>query len=77
MSRSRKKQPAGGMAEAASDRPGKRRANRATRQAIRIALAADPARELLPDTRELCNAATFPKDGKTWYGSGYPQLLRK
>jgi len=77
MSHSRKKHPAGGMARSDSDKPGKRRANRATRRAIRVALAGDPARELLPDAREICNAATFPKDGKTWYRSGDPRLMRK
>jgi hypothetical protein len=77
MSRSRKKHPAGGISTAPSDKDGKQRANRAVRRAVKVALVTDPARELLPESRAVANAANFPKDGKAWYGETDPRFLRK
>jgi hypothetical protein len=77
MSRSRKKHLAGGITTAVSDKPGKVRANRVERHAVRIAIAADPEREVIPAKREVTNPYAFPKDGKTWYRRDDKALGRK
>jgi hypothetical protein len=77
MSRSRKKNPAGGITTARSDKVAKQRANRVARHAARIAIAADPECEAMPDRRAVTNPYKFPKDGKAWYGPGDARLVRK
>jgi hypothetical protein len=75
MSRSRRSSPAGGMTSAPSDKPGKVIGHRGERRAVRIALQRGD--ESLPARGSLDNPASYPKDGKAWYGTGRPRLLRK
>lgn len=78
MSRSRRKSPAGGIAVARSDKPGKQQASRALRVAERAALTAGGE---IPDRRSVSNPYTWPKDGKRWFGARLaaeaPSIVRK
>lgn len=84
MSRSYRKNPAGGNTKAESDRAGKRLANRRYRakvhQRLRV-LAEDEVDALvLPRLREVSNFWDFPKDGHSYYGAHHeksPVWLRK
>jgi hypothetical protein len=75
MTRSRKKNPAGGITMSASDMPGKVQGHRKTRRAVRSALAS--SRDELPDRKKTENPYSYPKDGKRWYGKRDPAARRK
>ena len=71
MSRSRKKTIAGGITTAASDKIGKRQANRALRRRVNMQLSKideDNAEDIVFYVlREASNIYNFPKDGKVYY----------
>jgi len=75
MSRSRKYTPIGAITTATSEKRDKQLANRRLRAALRsaVALGAD----VLPEMRDVSDPWTFDKDGKTWRGATFPELLRK
>jgi hypothetical protein len=75
MARSRKKNPAGGITVAASDKADKVLAHRRTRRAGASALRAGA--DVAPDPRQTENPYSYAKDGKRWFGAGKPELLRK
>ena len=75
MTRSRKKNPAGGVTTAESDKVDKAAAHRRTRHAADHALRAGA--EDAPDRKQTENPWSYAKDGKRWYGEGKPALLRK
>ena len=78
MSRSRKKNPAGGFAGVATDHPWKKAAARVLRRAVRQHLKATLACDRFAGKRwDLVNPCTSAKDGKCWYGHGDQRLLRK
>lgn len=78
MSRSYKKNPAGGITTARTDRPGKKATHAKYRTAVRCALAsgAEP-----PAEDAVSGPWDWPKDGKSWFGHDtareQPKLLRK
>ena len=78
MSRSRKKRSIGGMAAARSEKHDKRLANRKARRHVRVAMATDSNREVLPHLREISNVWAMAKDGKHYFDpSLYPKEMRK
>jgi hypothetical protein len=83
MSRSRRKTPITGMSMSESEKDDKQRAHRRTRHAIKrsvqSAIRADgyEERPLTKLEHPRSGQATFAKDGKQWFGSRYPKLLRK
>jgi hypothetical protein len=78
MSRSRKKTPIGGITTARSEKHEKRLANRKARRHVRLALAADSDRDVLPHLREISDVWTIAKDGKHYFGPHrYPKEMRK
>jgi hypothetical protein len=78
MSRSRKKNPAGGIAKARSEKRFKSHTSRVTRRRnkIRIREGQEPL-----EVHELVNQFAGPKDGHTWFGweivKKFPDLVRK
>jgi len=82
MSRSRRKNPAGGATYAHTEKYSKRHANRALRVAARLAILADREPPLM---REISDVWAWPKDGKVWWGSrrhrfaagDFERLMRK
>ncbi len=77
MSRSRRRNPAGGITTAVSDKPGKILSHRAGRRAVRQALGQAGDGDALPHPKQYGSPWCMPKDGKTWYGHGDDSLLRK
>lgn len=78
MSGSRKRTPIGGIAVGRSEKYEKRLANRKARRRVRVALATDSDRELLPHLREVSNVWTMAKDGKHHFDPyQYPKEMRK
>jgi len=78
MSSSRKKTPIGGTTTARSEKQEKRLAIRKARRHVRVALAADSARDVLPHLREISNVWTMAKDGKHYFDPHrYPKEMRK
>jgi hypothetical protein len=78
MSRSRKKTPCGSFwHRARSDKPGKQDANRRLRRRVRQVLAVDPDPDVLPALREVSDVWSMPKDGKHYFGTTWPKMLRK
>jgi len=79
MSRSRKKNPAGGIAKARSDKWHKSHTSRVTRHRNKLRIRAE--KEVLALPHELVNQFSSPKDGHMWYGwetvKRYPGLIRK
>jgi len=75
MSRSKKKSPAAGVTTAASDKEDKTRAHQRTRRAAKQALRAGA--EDCPDRKATEPVWSYAKDGKTWFGPGRPELMRK
>lgn len=74
MSRSFRKTPIAGIATAVSDKAAKTIGHRQARAAERGAMARgeDP-----PSPKAHGNPWSAPKDGKRWYGYGWPELMRK
>ncbi|MBI2457492.1 MAG: hypothetical protein HYV46_15305 [candidate division NC10 bacterium] len=78
MSRSRKKTPIGGTTTARSEKHEKRLANRKARRHVRVGLATDSDRDVLPHLREVSNVWTMAKDGKRYFDPHqYPKEMRK
>lgn len=75
MSRSRKKVNVTGITTCDSEKDDKRIANRKLRAAVRGAISGDA--EVMPELREVSSVWTFGKDGKRWWGSRFPQGVRK
>lgn len=78
MSRSRKKNPAGGITTARSDKPFKIQTSRVTRRRNKIRIRNDQEPF---DTRELVNQFSSPKDGHRWFSrrevEKHPKIVRK
>lgn len=74
MSRSRRRTPVAGSAVAASDKPAKVAGHRRARAALRAALAHDAEP---PHRLAYGNPWGAPKDGKSWFGFGRPEVMRK
>jgi len=66
MSRSFKKNPAGGIAKAGSEKRDKQSANRKFRRLARVAMCKGTEAPLM---REVSNVYDMSKDGKYWHGS--------
>lgn len=78
MSRSRKKTPIGGIAVGRSEKQEKRLANRKARRHVRVALATDSDRDVLPHLREISNVWSMAKDGKHYFDPHrYAKEMRK
>lgn len=77
MARSRRKNPAGGITTAESDKPGKVLGHRAGRRAVRQALRLSGGEDVLPHPKRFGDPWCMPKDGKAWYGYGDDRLMRK
>lgn len=74
MSRSKRHTPICGNTLAESEKKDKVMAHRAERRAANQALSAD---EECPDPKEFGNPWSAAKDGRHYFGSKYPKLLRK
>lgn len=80
MSRSYRYSPFTGNSFAESEKQDKRRANRRQRRMIRESMTSEFDGLVLPDIREVSNAAAFRKDGKqhiTPATQDYERLMRK
>jgi hypothetical protein len=78
MSRSRRKSPITGMTRAPSDHSWKKAAARKLRRAVRQSLDATLDGDRFAGKRwDLVDPWTSDKDGKFWFGSERPELLRK
>ena len=65
MSRSYRKNPAGGITTCRSEKDDKRIANRRFRKAVKRAVH---AKRVIPIMREVANVYFMGKDGKKWHG---------
>lgn len=72
MSRSRLRNPAGGITTAPSDKPWKALEHRAAWREAR-----HHRRRRTPHPKKHSDLWASPKDGKAWYGWGRSDLLRK
>lgn len=78
MSRSRRKTPITGITTARSDHPWKKAAARKLRRRVRQDLAATLDGDRYAGKRwDLVDPWSSEKDGKFWFGSRRPELLRK
>ena len=78
MSRSRRKSPIRGITCAESDHAWKKASARKLRRAVRQSLKATLDGDRFAGKRwELVNPWSSDKDGKHWFGSDRPELLRK
>ena len=79
MARSRRRTPIISMTTSASEKQDKRWANRNHRAALRRALkcAADPDATVLPTLRDVSDPWGMAKDGRSWFGRHFPELMRK
>ena len=78
MSRSRRKTPITGMTRARTDHPWKKAAARKLRRAVRQSLVATLDGDRFAGTRwDLVDPWSSDKDGKFWFGTERPELLRK
>ncbi len=68
MSHSRRKAPVTAITSAESEKADKQAAHRRERRKVRQRLAAEPATDLLPHTREVSNPWAYAKDGKVYRG---------
>lgn len=68
MSRSRLRNPAGGITTAPSDKPWKALEHRAARREARQILHATADGDAAPHPKKHGNPWASPKDGKAWYG---------
>jgi hypothetical protein len=76
MSRSRRHTPILGITLAESEAEFKRTSNRRLRLRARMAL--EKCADVLPERpRDCTDLWTGPKDGKQYFGAGYPEYLRK
>ena len=79
MARSRRRTPIASLAAAVSEKQDKRHANRNCRSALRRALKRedDPDAAVLPILRDVSNPWDMTKDGRSWFGHHFPELMRK
>ena len=78
MSRSRRKTPISGMTTADSDHLWKKMASRALRHRVKQELNSKLDLTRFPGKRwDLVNPWSSQKDGKSWFGDRYPELMRK
>ena len=79
MARSRRRTPITSMTTNASEKQDKRWANRNHRAALRRVLkrAADPDTAVLPTLRDVSDPWSMAKDGRSWFGRHFPELMRK
>lgn len=78
MSRSYRKNPAGGVTCCKSEKRDKQRGNRCYRKRVRMAILR--GLEVMPVVNEFYRVWSMGKDGKRWYGWDNPsinKLLRK
>lgn len=74
MSRSKKKTPIAGNTSAKSDKPAKKKANKAWRRAVKIAIQNGGE---IPKRRERSDVYCFPKDGKKYLTNYTKKDMRK
>lgn len=78
MSRSRRKTPITGITTARTDHPWKKAAARKLRRRVKQGLAATLDGDRFAGKRwDLVDPWSSDKDGKFWFGSDRPELLRK
>ena len=79
MARSRRRTPIASLATAVSEKQDKRHANRNCRSALRRTLkrGEDPDAAVLPTLRDVSNPWDMTKDGRSWFGHCFPELMRK
>jgi len=79
MARSRRRTPITSMTTAASEKQDKRWANRNCRSTLRRALkrGQDPDATVLPILRDVSDPWGMAKDGRSWFGRHFPELMRK
>jgi hypothetical protein len=78
MSRSYKKNPAGGMCVADSEKENKRTANRAFRRKSKQAVHTLRLDRIPFSIRQVSDVWCFAKDGKMWFDpQKHPKMLRK
>lgn len=79
MARSRRRTPIISVTTSASEKQDKRRANRSCRSALRCVLKRDgePDATVLPTLRDVSDPWDMAKDGRTWFGRHFPELMRK
>lgn len=79
MARSRRHTPIISITTSASEKQDKRHANRNCRSALRPALKRDqdPDAAVLPILRDVSDPWAMAKDGRSWFGHHFPELMRK
>jgi hypothetical protein len=79
MARSRRRTPIISITTSASEKQDKRHANRNCRSALRRALKCgqDPDAAVLPVLRDVSDPWAMAKDGRSWFGQHFPELMRK
>ena len=79
MARSRRHTPIASLAAAVSEKQDQRHANRNCRSALRRALTREgnPDAAVLPILRNVSNPWDMTKDGRSWFGHCFPELMRK
>lgn len=79
MARSRRRTPIISITTSASEKQDKRHANRNCRSALRRTLKhdADPDAAMLPILRDVSDPWDMAKDGRSWFGQHFPELMRK
>jgi len=79
MARSRRRTPIISITTSASEKQDKRHANRNCRSALRRVLKRDddPDAAVLPILRDVSDPWAMAKDGRSWFGQHFPELMRK
>jgi len=79
MARSRRRTPIISSMSNSSEKQDKRHANRNCRSALRCALKRDddPDAAVLPVLRDVSDPWAMAKDGRSWFGQYFPELMRK
>ncbi len=79
MARSRRRTPIISITTSASEKQDKRHANRNCRSALRRALKrnGDLDAAVLPVLRDVSDPWAMAKDGRSWFGHHFPELMRK
>ncbi len=79
MARSRRRTPIISSMSNSSEKQDKRHANRNCRSALRRAFKRDddPDAAVLPILRDVSDPWAMAKDGRSWFGQHFPELMRK
>jgi hypothetical protein len=79
MARSRRHTPIISFMSNSSEKQDKRHANRNCRSALRRVLKRDddPDSAVLPVLRDVSDPWAMAKDGRSWFGQYFPELMRK